>query len=220
MLACLLFLGATRATPAEEPAHEAPPTWYALSLRSSDSGLQATHYWSKGSRLRSETLLGGVKVVTLVEGEDYVTYDAVNRRGMSIKRHPDSVVRDAVGRRPFGNEYERMLARGAESVGGPDDKLVNLRLTDDFGRRELQVTRDPDRIPIRYEIWHRESNQRLVTDYMNWRNDLELPDSFFEPEAGVELQEFSLEAYMALASSPERTEGVPVLHGDLLAPQP
>lgn len=205
-------------TPAS-PAPDGPPTWYALSLRNSDSGLQATHFWSKGPMLRSETLLGGVKVVTLVRGEHYVAYDALSRRGISIKRHPDSRALDAAGRRPFGNEYELMVARGAEPVGDPEGRLVNLRLTDDFGRRELQVTEDPDHIPIRLEIWHRKSNQRSVTDYANWRKGLELPDSFFEPESGVEIQELSLEDYMALAASREPVESVPVLHGDLLAPQ-
>ena len=170
--------------------------------------------------LRSETLLGGVKVVTLVHGENYVAYDALTRRGISIARDPESRALDAERHRPFGNEYEMMMARGAESVGEPEQHLESLRLTNDFGRRELQVSRDEDHIPIRLEVWHRASGQRYVTDYTNWRKGIELPDSYFEPEAGVELEELSLEAYMALASSDKPVESVPVLHGNLLAPQP
>ena len=60
--------------------------WSALSLRRTDSGVQATQFWSKGPMLRSETVLAGHKRVTLVRGEDYVTYDAFDafsRRGIS-----------------------------------------------------------------------------------------------------------------------------------------
>jgi len=222
LLFALLLSSAAPSRGEEAPAAatDSPPTWYALSLQSSDSGLQATHLWSKGRLLRSETLMGGVKVVTLVLGEDYVAYDALNGRGISIKRHPDSIALDSAGRRPFGNEYELMVARGAEAVGATEGPLTHLRLTDDFGRRELQVTDDPDRIPIKLEVWHRKSNQRYVIDYANWRKGLEIPDRFFEVEAGVEIQELSLEAYMALAASPEPEESVPILHADLLAPQP
>lgn len=222
MWLCLAFLATASAAPAEEDAAESEglPTWYALSLQSSDAGLRATHFWSKGAMLRSETLLGGVKVVTLVNGEDYVAYDALTQRGISIKRHPDSRALDSGRQRPFGNEYAMMVARGAEPVGETEEHLEHLRLTNDFGRRELQVSRDADRIPIRLEVWHRASGQRFVTDYTNWRKGLEMPDHFFEPEASIELEELSLEAYVALASSDDPVESVPVLHGDLLAPQP
>ena len=199
---------------------EGPISWSALSLRRTDAGVQATQFWSKGPMLRSETVLGGHKVVTLVRGEDYVAYDAFSRRGISIKRHPDAVALDTPDRRPFGNEYELLLARGAEPVGDQDGRIGSFRLTDDFGRRELQVTLDADHVPLRLEVWHRQSNQRSIIDYANWQNSLAIPDTFFEPEADVELESLSLEEYLALSASPEPVKSIPVLHGDLLAPQP
>lgn len=217
-----LLLAAAITAHAEETstAPEGPVSWSALSLRRTDSGVQATQFWSKGPMLRSETVLAGHKVVTLVRGEDYVAYDAFSRRGISIKRHPDAVARDAPERRPFGNEYELLLARGAEPVGDQDGRVGSFRLTDDFGRRELQVTLDADHVPLRLEVWHRNSNQRSIIDYANWQNSLSIPDSFFEPEADVELEHLSLAEYLALSASPEPVESIPVLHGDLLAPQP
>ena len=65
-LGALLAPGSVRAQEADE--EPGPETWYAQVLGRSDTELNVTHFWSKGPKLRSETVLGGRKIVTVVSG--------------------------------------------------------------------------------------------------------------------------------------------------------
>jgi len=204
---------------AEEAAESGPPSWYAQALARGPGGLNVTHFWSKGPMLRAETVVVGHKVVTIVRGEWYYAYDGVLKIGMAIRRDPAAVARDAPGRRPFGNEYETLVGQGAELVR--EENMVGratgvYRITDDHGRRELWVTQDPQRIPLRIEIYDRKSSTERVTDYVNWQSALFIPDSFFEPDPSIELERIELEDYVKRTVQKGSVGPVPVLYTNLL----
>jgi hypothetical protein len=205
---------------AKEAAPESgPPSWYAQALARGPGGLNVTHFWSKGPMLRAETVVVGHKVVTIVRGEWYYAYDGVLKTGMAIRRDPAAVARDAPGRRPFGNEYESLVEQGAELVR--EENMVGratgvYRITDDHGRRELWVTMDPQRIPLRIEIYDRKSSTERVTDYVNWQSALFIPDSFFEPDPSIELERIELDDYVKRSVEKGPVGPVPVLYTNLL----
>ena len=65
----LLLLGAVLIVPviggthaAEQPKAAAEPTlrtWYAQALARGSAGVNVTHFWSKGPKLRAETVIAG-----------------------------------------------------------------------------------------------------------------------------------------------------------------
>jgi hypothetical protein len=56
----------------------------------------------------------------------------------------------------------------------------------------------------------------MITDYVNWQSEITLPDSFFEPDARVQIERMELEDYLrkSVDYGPQGT--VPVLYADLL----
>jgi hypothetical protein len=195
------------------------PTWYAQSLARGEAGLNVTHFWSKGPRLRSETVVAGHKVITIVNGDWYYAYDGLTSRGLAIRRDPAAIARDASLGRPFGNEYRAVLRQGAEIVR--EETLLGrrtgvFRVTDDLGRRELWATLDDDRLPLRLEIYDRRTSKSRVIDYLNWQSEMAIPDGFFQPEPTAQLEELSLEEYLARTSRQGPVGPVPVLYLDLL----
>jgi hypothetical protein len=90
------------------------------------------------------------------------------------------------------------------------------RITDDVGKRELWVTEDADRIPLRLEIYDRRSSTRRTTDWINWQRDLRISSSFFAPEAGVQLEEMDHAEYLRRSSEEGSVGPVPVLYLRLL----
>jgi len=77
------------------PKAEMVPTWYAQALAQGPGALNITHFWSKGSRLRAETVISGRKVVTLVNGDWYYAYDATKGLGIRVHRTPEAIANDA-----------------------------------------------------------------------------------------------------------------------------
>lgn len=219
----LILAGFAIRAPAEdtpdpkEPA--GPMTWYAQALARGRAGLNVTHFWSKGPYLRSETVVAGHRVVTIVKGEWYYAYDGLTGRGLAIRRDPAAVALAVKHGRPFGHEYESLLSQGAELVKEEEvlgRKTGVYRVTDDHGRRELWVTLDEERLPLRIEIYDRKSADRRYTDYVNWQSGLSIPDSFFEPEANVALERIELEEYFARTLAQGPVGPVPVLYTRLL----
>lgn len=212
------------AKPAEEAAAPAAPppfanTWYAQALARGAAGLNVTHFWSKGPWLRAETVVAGHKVVNIVKGPWYYAYDGMTRKGLAIRRDPAAEAHDAPTRRPFGREYEILTNQGAELVREETvlgRKAGVYRVTDSRGRREVWVTQDDARLTLRLEIFDRRTTGQMITDYVNWQSELPLPDSFFEPDAGVEIQRVELADYLrrSVDEGPQGT--VPVLYADLL----
>jgi hypothetical protein len=95
-------------------------------------------------------------------------------------------------------------------------KVAKFRVTDTRGQREVWVTQDEQRLPLRLEIYDRKTSGRRFTDYVNWQSAIPIPDSFFEPEADVQLERLELEQYIKRTLSEGPVGAVPVLYADLL----
>jgi hypothetical protein len=196
-----------------------PPTWYAQALAHGAGGLNVTHFWSKGPWLRAETVIAGHKVVNIVKGPWYYAYDGLTKRGLAIRRDPKAEAKDAPDRRPFGREFEILQRQGAELVREEElmgRKTAVYRITDLLGRRELTVTEDEKRLPLRIEIYERQTSKRRITDYVNWESSLPIPDGFFEPEPDVKIERLELEQYIKRTLEEGPVGAVPVLYADLL----
>jgi len=214
----VMLLAAPLSPFAEEAA--GPTTWYAQTLTRGDAGLNVTHFWSKGSKLRAETVVAGHKIVTIVSGSTYYAYDGLSGEGIAIRRDASSIALDRADRRPFGNEYERLLALGAELVR--EEELMGratgvFRLTGDFGKRELWATLDDHHLPLRMEIYKRASTQRTTTDYLNWQSGLAIDDNFFEPDARAVLESMDYATYATRTATEGPVGPVPVLYNTLLS---
>ncbi len=212
--ACLAQKGAQAPKP-RPPA--TAPTWYALALAHSEIGLNVAYFWSKGEKMRAETVVAGHKIVSIVNGSTYTAYDAITRTGVAIGRAPEAIAKDAPGRRPFGREVEVIVGQGGEKVGEEEigGRLCErYRVTDDAGRREVWVTKDELRLPVRLEIYTRLSGKTIYTDFVNWAAELEIDDGFFEPEPGLRLERLSFQEFAERGFTP--IGPVPILYMDLL----
>jgi hypothetical protein len=205
---------------AEPPAKPSgPPTWYAQALTRGEAGLNVTHFWSKGAMLRSETVVAGHKIVTIVRGDRYYAYDGLSGEGLSIRRDPGAVAADRADVRPFAREYEILTRQGAELVR--EETLIGrkagiYRVTDEHGRRELWVTQDALRIPLRVDVFDRESGAQRTTDYVNWQSDIAIPDAFFAPDPHATLTEMDYSEYLSRSAEGGPVGPVPVFYASLL----
>ncbi|MDH3211404.1 MAG: DUF4412 domain-containing protein [Myxococcales bacterium] len=197
----------------------APETWYARSLARSESALNVTYFWSKGPKMRSETVILGHRIVTIVNGETYYAYDASAGHGIAIGRAAEAIAADAPKRRPFGQEVETLLRQGAEKVGEETvrGRTCDLyRVTDSAGRRQVWTTQDEPRVTIKIEIFNRPTGGRQYIDYDEWLRGLPIADSFFEPSAALRLERFTLEEYLLRSAREGPVGPVPILYADLL----
>ena len=197
-------------------AQEASDTWYAERIISGDTPPIVEHLWSKGPKLRAETVVGGQPIVTLVNGERYITIDRLTRTGVSIQRRPDAIREDAERGRPFGNEGSILQAAGGEKVstekvGGRPCELYRLTNTD--GRQEACVSRDESRLPLQVKIWRRKSGKQALTRYLDWVSGLPMPDDFFEPDASVKLEHVSYDDYVRRAGKEQIGPAPPFFRG-------
>jgi outer membrane lipoprotein-sorting protein len=210
------------AEPAKDQAAkrpDGPPTWYAQALTRGAAGMNVTHFWSKGAMMRAESVVAGHRIVTIVRGDRYYAYDGLTGEGLSIRRDPATVALDRTDQRPFAREYEILVGQGAELVS--EETMLGrragiYRVTDDHGRRELWVTQDAQRIPLRVEIYDRDSGSQRTTDYLNWQSDLSIPDRFFAPDPNAALQEMDYTEYLRRSSAEGTVGPVPVLYTNLL----
>lgn len=225
LLALLLLAGHPAAAEKEEEkdggasssvASKAPNTWHASSYVRGRMGFRMIHYWSKGPWMRAETLIGGHPFVTIVRGRNYYAFDRLTGKGVRVRRPAEAVAEDEKHLRLFGNEFEEIVAAGAEKVeevffsGNPAEIW---RVTDATGRRKLWVTRDESKLPMRLEIFDRSSADTIETDYANWARGMDMPDRFFEPPAGTEIEKFEYAEY--LEASVERPLAA-ILYPELL----
>lgn len=204
---------------AAHPAANGVPTWYAQALARGAGGLNVTHFWSKGPWLRAETVVAGHKVVNIVKGPWYYTYDGLTKQGLAIRRDPKAEAQDSPSRRPFGREFEILTKQGAEQVSEEEalGRQVGVyRVTDMRGQREVWVTLDEQKLPLRLEIYDRKAQARRFTDYVNWQSAMAIPDGFFEPEPDVQIERLELEQYIKRTLNEGPVGAVPVLYADLL----
>jgi len=210
--------GAAKAAPRPASKAAAPePTWFALALAHSELGINVAYFWAKGPKLRAETVIAGRKIVSLVNGDTYYAYDATGREGVAIGRAKAAIAKDAPDRRPFGRELEVVLQQGGEKVGEEQvggRACERFRVTDEAGRREIWVTKDALRLPVRLEIFSRPTGKTVATDFLSWTSALPIEDAFLEPEPGVHLQRLSFDEYAARQFTP--VGPVPILYMDLL----
>jgi len=215
-IAVLCAAAANAADPAPAPGTS---TWFSQVLSHSDAGLNVTYFWSKGAKLRAETVIAGRRVTTLVTGNTYYAYDAVSQNGVAITRSPKAIAADARGDRPFGREFEKLASQGAERIR--DEQVMGracevFRLTDQLGRRELWVTKDKLRLPVRVVVYRRDTQKTTTTDFVNWLTGLVIADAFFEPESSIAFQRLDYDTYLQRSSTGEPIGPVPVLYADLL----
>lgn len=188
-------------------------------LSHSDTGLNVTYFWSKGARLRAETVIAGRRVTTIVSGNTYYAYDAVGQNGIAVTRSPKAIAADARGERPFGREFENLVSLGAERIR--EEKVMGrdcevFRLTDQWGRRELWVTKDKLRLPVRVIVYRRDTQKTTTTDFVNWLTGLSIADGFFQPESSIALERLDFDTYARRSATGEPIGPVPVLYTDLL----
>jgi len=204
---------------ATEAPTEVRPTWYAQALAHGPGGLNVTQFWSKGPKLRSETVITGHKIVTLVNGDWYYAYDATKGIGIQVRRAPQAIARDASYRRPFGNEGVKLIQQGAEKIREEEfhGRTVEVyQITDRLGRRTAWVSKDALNIPLRVEMYNRNTASEQATDYIDWLTGLSLPDTFFQPDSRVEMQTYEFEAFLRETAETGMVGPVPVLYTDLL----
>jgi hypothetical protein len=207
---------------AEAPARpkaELTPTWYAQALAQGPGGLNASQFWSKGSKFRAETVVAGHKVVTIVNGEWYTAYDATKGLGIRVRRTEEALANDAPFKRPFGNEAVKLIKNGGEKIrdevfhGRP---AVVYQLTDRLGRRTVWTTADALNIPLRIEFYNRRTANEQSTDYIDWLTGLVIPDAFFDPETRIDIKSYDFEEYARFTAKIGGVGPVPVLYMDLL----
>jgi len=194
-------------------------TWHAQALAHGEGGLNVTQFWSKGPRLRAETVIAGHKIVTIVSGEWYYAYDATKGLGIRVRRTPAALKLDQPYRRPFGNEALRLIEMGAEKVGEENyhgREAVIYRLTDSLGRRTVWASKDALNIPLHIEIYTRRTGKKTETDYLDWLTGLALPDSYFDVDPNVEITSYEFEEYGFFLAKSGSVGPVPVLYSDLL----
>jgi hypothetical protein len=210
---------ATGSATATEAPTEVHPTWYSQALAHGPGGLNVTQFWSKGPKLRAETVIAGRKIITLVNGDWYYAYDGTGGYGIRVRRAPQAIARDASYRRPFGNEAVKLIRQGAEKIREEEfhgRQVEVYRITDRLGRRTVWVTKDALNIPIRVEIYNRSTASEQATDYIDWLTGLSLPDAFFEPIGGIAIQTYEFDQYLRETADTGMVGPVPVLYTDLL----
>lgn len=174
---------------------------YASTFGRSGADHRVVHYWSKGALFRSETIITGHPIVTIVNGDFYYTLDTLVALGVAIRRDPQAIAADGEHSRPFANDLEEIIAAGGEKIRSEVLFGVEVdvyRITDEEGRRTLWVTQDEMRLPVRLESYERKSARTGRLDWVNWMPGIAIPDSFFEPPARIRLERFdSYEDYIA-----------------------
>lgn len=181
--------------------------FHAITLGRAGYEVVMVQYWSKGPLFRSETIVAGHPIVTLVRGDEYYTWDALTGEGYVVKRTKAAIAADARRKRPFGMELEELLDEGGERIRSETLNGVRVdvyRVTDDDGRRTLWVDAGGLDLPIRLETYDRESGRTGHLDWISWVPGLVIPDAYFDPPKGLSLTRFdSYEDYLArLARGP------------------
>ncbi len=191
--------GGKDATRSDPVGLQEAPRWYAATMAADEhGGFLVVHFWSRGSLLRSEAVIGGRKIVTIVNRERYIVVDAVLGKGVSIARSPEARALAVRQQRPFGNELDALLEEGGERIRSEQvgDQTVDVyRLTDYRGRRTLWVSQSEPPLPLRMETFDRETSTTGRVDYAGWRQNPVIPPGFFDPNPDWKLEEISYKQY-------------------------
>ena len=223
----LLLLGlaiAASADAAPAPGNDkekGADTWYAETVQHGDGGLRVMNIWSKGRKLRAETIVGGTVLLTLVNGDTYYNIIPSAGTGVAIQRSPKAIADDQKGGRPFGRDVEKILARGAEKAGSErlmGREVTIYRLNSGSTREEVWATDDAEKLPIKLVYTDREKGQSAET-MLNWSRGMSLADAFFEPDPRIALEKMSYEEFLARVKD-GKVASFPPLFADLLGGRP
>lgn len=193
-------------------------TWAASRLTQSDSGSLVEYLWSKGDRMRTQTVIAGRPVVTLVNETRYIIIDMLGKEGVSIERSETARRQDAKRPRPFGNEAAQLIAAGAEKVEGgvaSGHEASRYRLTNANGRREVWVTDGEFELPVEIYHYYRKTGTEMRVRYLGWSPGVPIPDWFFEPPADVVLESVTYDEYVE-RSGKEAVGPAPPFYAELL----
>lgn len=176
-------------------------TWHTATIARSERGVMVVNFWSKRALFRAETIVIGRRINTLVNGRYYYIFDAVEGTGVQIERSAKAISEDADRGRPFGTEFESIVGDGGEVI--KDGILPGLgiefevyQLTDSDGRKQVYVTRDEPRLPLRVERFIRSAGQTSVLEYSGWQQGLVIADSFFSPPTNIQFEKVSYDDYV------------------------
>jgi hypothetical protein len=198
-----------------EATRGGPQTLYAATVSHGEgAGFLVSHFWSKGPLFRSETVIAGRNVITIVNGASYYIIDGLAGYGIAIRRPPAAVAADAQRPRPFGIEKLDILKAGGEKVRTERAGAAACdvyRVTDEDGRRQVCVSQDEWELPIKLETFRRASGRTTKMDYVNWLKGLSIPDAFFEVGPEIELEHIETDDYFK-RSQTERVGPAPVLY--------
>jgi hypothetical protein len=197
--------------------------WWTQRLTYGAGPMIVENLWSKGPRMRAESVFLGHPIVTLVDERRYVMIDEVTRTGVAIARSPASIALDAKRKRPFGHEADDLIAEGGEKVATEvraGEEVDHYRLTKPGGnQREVWASADAFKLPSEFRTFDRASGQETRVMYVRWVQQA-FPDALFQPEPGVKLEELSYEEYVA-RSERGPVGPAPPLYADLLhGPRP
>lgn len=185
--------------PAQTPVAKPKTSWYAATLAEDEKGgFLMVHFWSRGALFRSEAVLAGRKIVTIVDATTYYIIDEASGRGIAIERAEAAQALDAQVERPFGNEFEDLLQEGGEFVGRKQagGQTVDVyRVTDVRGRRTVWTSTGKPIVPLRVETYDRSSATTGGIDYVNWLHNPAIAESFFAPNPRIRIEKFSYAEY-------------------------
>jgi hypothetical protein len=212
-------LAALLASVAAAPARaQEASAWWTQRLTYGSGPMIVENLWCRGARMRAEAVFQGHPIVTIVDERRYVILDEVTRTGVSIARSPASIAGDAKRKRPFGREADELVAQGAEKVGSEvraGEELDHYRLTKPGGdQREVWASADELRLPQESRSFDRASGQESRVVYLAWVQKA-FPDSLFQPDPDVKLEQLSYEDYVA-RSQKSLVGPAPPLFSDLL----
>ncbi|MCH2186681.1 hypothetical protein MK280_12505 [Myxococcota bacterium] len=175
---------------------------YATTVGRSQSEFILVHYWSSGARFRSETIISGHPIVTLVNGKYYYTWDRLTGEGYRVERSSRAMAADKGRLRPFGLELQEILEDGGEKIRSETLNGIPVdiyRVTDEAGKRTLWVDAGRMDLPVRLESYSRSTGRTGRLDWLNWNPNLIMAETFFDPPKGLKFRRF--ESYEQMLES-------------------
>jgi hypothetical protein len=174
--------------------------------------------WTKGRKMRAESVVEGRRVLTFVDEKRYVIVDELGKTGISIERSEHSIAQDAKRKRPFGNEADDVVKAGGETVGvemRAGQEVEHFRSTlRDGDRDEVWVTKDERRLPIESVYRERQTGTTNRRIYLRWV-EAAFPDEFFAPARDVKIETIGYDEY-ATKSKQGPVGPAPPFYSDLL----
>jgi hypothetical protein len=197
-------------------------TWYTSTVARHEEGVMVVNYWSKGPLFRAETILSGHRINSVISGERYYIFDSVLGSGLSIERSKRAVVEDEGRGRPFGTEWQEIVRQGGELIRDGEVPGMGLdyelyQVTNDKGRKQVLVTGNELRLPLRVETFVRSAGETSTVEYTGWQRGLVISDGFFEPPSGIHFEELTYDEYVrtvgGIAKGPAPVFYSHLLHG-------